>query len=378
MKIILVGTAYPHRGGIAHFNALLYKNLTQRGHQVKIVSFRRQYPGLLFPGKTQFDTSAAARPVAAEPLIDSINPVTWYQTAQKIREHAPDGVVFQHWQPFFAPCYGAIAKQVKGSKGARTLAICHNMIPHENKIIDAALSRFFIRQVDRFIVLSQAVADDLLRFKRDAIYQIVAHPVYEIFADTSLSKAEAKERLGLPDRPVVLFFGYIRAYKGLHILLEAFARIIEQSPAILVVAGEFYQDRADYESQIKKLGLQDRVILRDEYIPNEQVACYFTAADVVALPYLSATQSGIVQICYHYNKPVIATDVGGLPEIVRDGETGFVVSHNDAIALAAALQRFYQENREASFSANIGKIKHHYSWDRMGEAIEQLCSGHQA
>lgn len=370
MKIILIGTAYPHRGGIAHFNALLHKALAERGHQVLILSFKRQYPSLFFPGKTQFE-SGEAIPLRSEAIIDSIGPWTWSRTARRIREFAPDLVIFQHWMPFFAPAYGTIARLARRHGKTRIMYICHNIVPHERKIFDDWLTRYMLPTGDHFIVLSAAVEKDLLRYRPGASVQRVHHPVVEIFPDT-WDRRKARQELGLGDENVVLFFGYIRRYKGLGLLLEAFSRARKEIPGTLVVAGEFYDDEASYREQIRRLGIEKDVRIFDEYIPNERVGLFFRAADVVALPYISATQSGIVQVCYHFDMPVIATDVGGLPEVVRDGETGFVVPAGDADAFAQALIRFFKEERARSFASAVRLHKKNFSWEHLARVIENF------
>jgi len=371
----MIGTAYPHRGGIAHFNTLLFRTLQKRGHKVHMISFTRQYPSIFFPGKTQFE--AKENPdldIGAEPMLDSIGPISWFRVARRVREINPDLIIFKYWMPFFAPAFGTIARRAKARRNTKVLFICDNIIPHERRPGDRLLTRWAISSVDYFIVMSDAVKNDLLQFLPNANYRLVQHPVYEIFGKT-YDKSEARSALNLPpDQRIVLFFGYIRRYKGLHVLLDAMAKLEPDLNVKLLVAGEFYDDRESYFRKIDELKLADRVIVADRYIPNEEVGLYYAAADVVALPYISATQSGIVQICYHYNKPVIATNVGGLPEVVHDGETGFVVPANDANAFADAIRRFYNEDREKEFSENVARAKEQFSWDRMAEAIEDMSS----
>ncbi len=375
MKIVMIGTAYPHRGGIAHFNTLLFRTLQKRGHEVKMISFTRQYPSIFFPGKTQFETSGdRSLDIGAEPMLDSINPVSWLKVANRVRQINPDLIIFKYWMPFFAPAYTTIAKRAKARRGTRVLYVCDNIIPHERRPGDKWLTKRALNTVDYFIVMSDSVKKDLLSLKPNARFKMVQHPVYEIFGK-SYDKKQARAKLGLKeDERVVLFFGYIRRYKGLHVLLDAMARVNEKMTVKLLVAGEFYDEKEGYLQRIKELDLQGTVEVLDRYIPNEEVGLYYAAADVVALPYVSATQSGIVQICYHYNKPVIATAVGGLPEVVHDGETGFVVPARNADAFADAIVRFYRENREREFAANVAKVKEKFSWDRMAEAIEHFFS----
>ncbi|MBC7187178.1 MAG: glycosyltransferase [Calditrichaeota bacterium] len=373
MKIVIVGTAYPLRGGIAHYNALLYRTLRDRGHQVHVISFKRQYPALLFPGRTQQDTGEETIPIHAEPLLDSIGPVSWLRAALRIRQHAPDLVVFKYWMPFFAPCFATVAFLSKLLCAARVVYICDNIVPHEGTRLDVPLTRLALAFVDHFVVMSHTVQQDLLRFVPHADFRHVPHPVYSIFGDP-LPKEEARRRLGLGSGNLILFFGYVRAYKGLHVLLQAMPEVLRQTPVRLLVAGEFYSDKSTYLQLIEQLGISSAVTIMDEFIPNQDVKLYYSAADVVVLPYLSATQSGIVQIAYHFNKPVITTDVGGLPDEVVHGATGFVVPANDPKALASAIVSYFAEKKEHSFAEQIAQHKRRYSWDRLAEAIESFAT----
>ncbi len=371
MKIALIGPAYPLRGGIAHFTALLARALQTRGHRVRIFSFTRMYPGLLFPGKTQYDTSQETLPVESVATLDSINPFSWRRTGAIVSAWNPDAVIFKYWMPFFAPAYACVARQIRKRCNARIIFLCHNILPHERHTGMAFLTRAGLGTADHFIVMSDAVQAQLLSFFPQASFARVPHPVYEFFTITTTKEA-ARTQLGLGEGRIVLFFGYVRKYKGLSVLLDAFALARTRMPMKLIVAGEIYGDKAEYEDKIAAHHLQEDVQLLDQYIANEQVGLYYAASDVVALPYLSATQSGIVQVCYQFNKPVIATDVGGLPEVVEDGRTGFVVPAGDAHAFADALVRFYAENRERDFSQQIEQIKERYSWAHLVESIEKL------
>mgnify|MGYP001615252783 FL=1 len=371
MKIVIVGTAFPLRGGIAHYIALLYKHLSAR-HDVEIVTFSRQYPTLLFPGKTQEERGGGGM-VPSEQIIDSINPLTWYSAARAIARKKPDLLVFKYWMPFFGPCFGTIAMLVRRWTGAKTLFVCDNVVPHEKRIGDRAFTRFAFRYVDYFIVQSKAVEDDLNAFQPRARYKLVPHPVYEIFGD-GFPKAEARAKLKLADERIILFFGYVRRYKGLHTLLDAMPTILEKVKLKLLVVGEFYDDEEKYRRQIAEGSLQNDVIVRADYVPNEEVGLYFSACDVVVLPYVSATQSGIVQIAYQFDKPVIATDVGGLAEVVLNGKTGFIVPPQQPAEVANAVLRFYQEKREEEFVRNVREEKKKYSWEALVRAIEELAS----
>jgi len=371
MKIVIVGTAYPLRGGIAHYIALLHKHLSKK-NDVEIVTFSRQYPRMLFPGKSQQEQGAESTAVAAEQLIDSINPLTWYSAAKKIAAKQPDLLVFKYWMPFFAPSYGVIAREVKKRAGSKILFICDNIIPHEKRPGDTMLTRFAFQAVDFFIVQSRAVERELLAFHPSAQYRFVPHPVYEIFGN-SLKKSEARKKLRIKDERVILFFGFVRKYKGLQTLLAAMPRILGKVKVRLLVVGEFYGDEDMYRKQVSDLGLEQNVSIYSEYVPNEDVGTYFSACDVVVLPYVSATQSGIVQIAYQFDKPVIATDVGGLAEVVLDKKTGFIVPPENPNALADAVVRFYKEKREPQFRANVLREKKKYNWNTLVKGIEQLA-----
>jgi glycosyltransferase involved in cell wall biosynthesis len=377
MNIVIAGTAYPLRGGIAHFNALLEKHLRKR-HSVSTVTFSRQYPSVFFPGKTQEETGGSTADAAPAPqIIDSINPFNWFRAARTISKLKPDLLIFKYWMPFFAPCFGTIARLVKKRTGAKVLYICDNVIPHERRPGDIALTRYAFAAGDYFIVQSDAVEKDLRGLFPGAVYRKVPHPVYENFGAV-LPKLQAREQLGITTRNVILYFGYIRPYKGLMVLFDAMKDLRTTSgdsgEILLLAVGECYDDESKYLQKIADGNLGSSVRLVTGYVPNDQVALYFSAADVVVLPYLSATQSGIAQIAYHFNKPVIVTNVGGLAEVVKDGFTGFVVPPGDAGALASAIRSFYLNRKEDEFTANVGREKLKYSWDNIVNSIEQLVA----
>lgn len=370
MKIVIIGTAYPLRGGIAHFIALMYQVLRTRGHEVSIISFTRQYPSLLFPGKTQEDLGEESIRVESERMLDSIGPLSWLRVALRVRQHNPDLIIFKYWMPFFAPCYAAVVFISKLLCRTKALYVCDNIIPHESSPIDAVLTRLGIAYIDYFLVMSDTVRNQLTSFNPAAELRLVAHPTYSIFGER-IDRKVARARLGLGDEKVLLFFGYVRKYKGLSVLLDAMPSVLARMKVTLVVAGEFYDDKKPYIEQIDRLGIGHSVLLLDNYIPNEEVTYYFSAADLVALPYVSATQSGIVQIAYNYDTPVIASDVGGLPEIVDDGKTGYVVPANDAEAFAGAIVKYFQEGDVDAFAERIRLRKGEYSWERLAEAVEE-------
>jgi glycosyltransferase involved in cell wall biosynthesis len=370
MKILILGTAYPLRGGIAHYNALLASALRNR-HTVETITFKRQYPSLLFPGKTQEESGGGLHGEPAPQLIDSINPFNWWSVAREIRRRSPDLVIFKYWLPFFGPCFGTIARLVKRGRTTRILTICDNVLPHERRVFDLAFTRYAFAPVDYFIVQSDAVERDLLSFWPEAAYRNVPHPLYSMFGE-AVPKDRARRELGLTADRVILFFGYIRKYKGLHVLLDAMASLDRTLGIHLVVAGEFYDDERSYREQIARLNLEQSVTIRSDYLPNESVALYFSAADAVILPYLSATQSGIAQIAFNFDRPVIATMVGGLSEVVRENVTGLLAPPADSLALRDRIVSFYADARERSLVEGVRAEKGRYSWDNLVRAIEEL------
>ena len=371
MKIIIIGTAYPLRGGIAHYNALLAEELSKK-HTVETITFKRQYPRLLFPGKTQEESGGEHHAAPAPQLVDSINPFNWLAVARRIRTHTPDLLIFKYWLPFFGPCFGTIARFATRGTHTKVLFICDNVIPHEHRLGDRPFTAFAFKQADYFIVQSASVERDLQLFWPHAAYRNVPHPIYHMFG-AAIDKKVARNALGIRAQHVLLFFGYVRAYKGLHVLLEAVARIAPQLDLQLLVVGEFYDDEQKYRRQITALKLDHHVMLYPDYVANDAVSLYFSAADAVVLPYISATQSGIAQIAYNFNKPVIASDVGGLGEVVRDNMTGFLVPPNDPEALANRIFAFYAESKENVFASHVREEKQKYSWENLSRSIEELA-----
>ncbi len=398
MRIVIVGTAYPLRGGIAHYVSLLSQTLVKRGHDVKIITFKRQYPKFLFPGKSQEESSAATKPsphevgrgtrtegalgegaVTTDIIIDSIDPLTWRNAGIEAAKFKPDLILFKYWIPFFAPAYGVIARTAKRltrkqGKLCKIAFIADNVLPHEKRPGDILLTKFAFRAVDRFIVQSEAVEQDLKSLVPNAKFIRLDHPIYEIFGER-INRSEARKKLSIPDdAPAILFFGYIRKYKGLDILLRAMPRIIESLPEIrLIVAGEFYGDEKEYRSLIQELRIPAKnLVLATDYIPNDDVALYFSAANVAVLPYRSATQSGIVQIAYNFDVPVIATNVGGLAEIVIDGISGIIAKDATPEAIAEAVLRYFQLALEPRLTEGVKQEKKKYSWDTFAEGIERL------
>ena len=370
MKITILSTAYPLRGGIAHFIGLLYKELN-KNHEVKVITFKRQYPSILFPGKSQLEAGDSVEKIPAEILIDSINPFNWIKVGLKIKNDAPDVLIYKYWMPFFAPCFGTISRIAKRNKKTRTLVICDNVIPHERKPGDIFLTKYFFNTVDYFILLSEKVEKDLLKLLPAAKSKVLPHPVYSNFG-LPLDKEEAKSFLKIKAEKVILFFGFIRDYKGLDILLEAIFLLQDKLDIKLLVAGEFYSNKEKYLSLIDKLYLKKNLLMFTDFIPTSEVKYYFSAADCVILPYRDATQSGIVQIAMNFRKPVIAANVGGLGEVIKDGETGYIVDKENPAMLAEAILKFYEEEKEISFVSNIEKEVGKYSWGKFVDGMMGL------
>jgi glycosyltransferase involved in cell wall biosynthesis len=370
-RIALLGPAYPYRGGIAHFLEHLDDGLSARGHTTRLFTFSRQYPERLFPGKTQLTPREAPIELPLR-VLDSVNPFSWTRTATAIRDFGATGVVFNYWMPFFAPAFGRIARSLN-RHGIRVVVVVDNAIPHERRPGDVVLARYVLRAANGLVAMSDSVCDDL----RDTIgvkvpIRKVVLPVYDNFG-SALSKSEARKLLGIPaDERLILFFGFVRPYKGLNVLLDAMSHVSRRLPRTrLLVAGECYGDDSQYRRAIQALPEQT-VRWDDDYIPDERVAAYFCAADVVVQPYISATQSGVAQIAFNFERPMIVTDVGGLPEVVAHGEAGLVVPPSDAPALADAIVTYFVRGLEDSFAERVGAEKVKFGWDPVYDAIESF------
>ncbi|MBN1944557.1 MAG: glycosyltransferase [Bradymonadales bacterium] len=372
MKLAFVGPCYPYRGGIAHYNSSLALAARECGHEVRLYNFTRQYPGPLFPGATQLDPSPPGpdTPTSIR-CIDSLNPLTWLLTGRRIKRFRPDLVVVQWWHPFFAPSFGTIARSVRRHRTATVLFLCHNVFPHEASAVDRLLLRYAYGQADGFVVQASVERDKIHSLLgRDAVVEVAPHPPYDRFTRqaTPIDPATARQTLGLTASRILLFFGLIRPYKGLGVLLEALARV--QTPDLqLVVVGECYEDKKRYRDQIDRLGIGGRVLLVTRYIPDDQVPLYFAAADVAVLPYLSATGSGIAQMAFAFGLPVIVSGVGGIPEMVKEGETGLLVPPGCPDVLARAIDRFYSERLADRLRAGIQADRRENGWRSVVEAL---------
>lgn len=371
-SVIILGSAHPLRGGLAAYNERLARAYQEQGHQVKIITFSLQYPNFLFPGKTQYSDEPKPSDLDIEIRINSVNPINWVKVGRKIKQMKPDLLIIKFWIPFMAPCFGTIARIVKRNKFTKVVSILDNIIPHEKRPGDNLLSGYFAHSVDGFVAMSRQVMSDLDLFDTKKPRIFCPHPLYDHFGEL-VPKAEAIKKLGLdPAFRYLLFFGFIRDYKGLDLLLHAMTdERIRSMNLILLVAGEFYTDSKPYFEIIKKNNLHERVIMANDFIPDSWVADYFNACDLVVQPYKDATQSGVTQIAYHFEKPMITTNVGGLAEIVPHGKVGFVVQP-DSNEIADAIDRFYNEARENEFIEHIKTEKLKYSWAKMLEAVNRV------
>lgn len=370
-KVIILGPAYPLRGGIANFNEALYRAYEEAGAEVEIVSFSLQYPSILFPGKSQKESDSRDDPgLKISSLINSVNPISWWRTARYINQKKPDYVVVRFWLPFMAMSLGSILRLL--NKNIKVIALVDNAIPHEPRVGDKPLTRYFMKKPDGFVAMSKSVLADVREITGSNQLRFVPHPVYDIYGE-SIEKEQARKSLNIePEEKVLLFFGFIRKYKGLSLLLDAMADSrLQKLNVKLMIAGEFYDDPALYHQKIEKLNLQNRVLLHSEFIPAGEIARYFCAADMVVQTYLSATQSGVTQIAYHFGRPMLVTDVGGLSEIVPHGEVGYVTDV-DAQAVADALVDFYENSREEEMTANAKIKAGSFTWQALVNAFEEL------
>ena len=371
MRLVLIGPTHPLRGGIAQYTTSLYESFS-RQHSVLLLSFSKQYPTLLFPGKTQEDQSEQPFGVSHEAPLNSVIPWTWKRTAQRVNSHDPDLILFQWWHPVFAYAFADIIRRVKLRSAAVALFLCHNVYSHEGlplplgHILERRLIARAFRQVDGFLVHSLPLADEVRCFKPKSLVRRIYHPSYGFYSrwDTQPNKQSEKPRL--------LFFGNIRRYKGVDVLVRALAVVKEVLDVEAVIAGEFYLDPGPLRRLAEELGLVDRICWHDCYVPNEQVPALFRNSDVVVLPYRAASQSGVVPLAYEFDVPVIATDVGGLSEVVLEGQTGYLVAADDPRVLADAIIRYFREGRKAEFQENIRRFKKALNWDQVVEATLAL------
>lgn len=371
-KVLIIGTAYPYRGGLAVYNERLAKAFADNGDDVKIETFKLQYPGFLFPGKTQYAEWKYEGNVTIQRTVNSINPFNWIKVGRRIRKEKYDIVIIKYWLPFMGPCFGTIARQIRKNGHTKVISILDNVVPHEKRIGDKTFTRWFVKHVDGFVSMSESVQSDLDFFNETKPRELCPHPLYDNFGK-SLTVEESTKQLKLDDTyKYILFFGLIRDYKGLDLLLEAFANdTLKTLPIKLIIAGEFYSDSEKYYQMIEKMNLTDRVIVYPNFIPDNEVNLYFGVASLVVQPYKSATQSGVTQIAYHFEKPMVVTNVGGLGEIVPNGKVGYVVDI-DTVEIANAIADFFTNNRAEQFVQGIKEEKQKYSWERMINTIQTV------
>ena len=373
-KVFIIGPAFPLRGGLASFDELFCEALNKEGHQCEIISYSLQYPNFLFPGSTQYHVNGTApKNITIHTLINSVNPLSWFKTALFIKKQKPDYIIFRFWIPFMGPALGTIARLVK-KQNIKVLAITDNVIPHEKRLGDKQLASYFIKGCDAFVTMSKAVMNDLEKFTNTSHKKYLLHPLYTAFGD-KIPKQEARLKLNLKqDDRVILFFGLIRKYKGLDLLIEAFSLLKANPHNKLLIAGEFYEDKQPYLDLILKYKLEEQIMLLNQFIPNDDVKYYFSAADIVALPYRSATQSGVTQVSFHFEVPTLVTNVGGLGEIIPHNVAGYVVEPNPQ-AIASSLEDYFENNKEQAFTEGMKQEKQKYEWPIFVNEIIALYNG---
>lgn len=374
-KVIIIGPAHPLRGGLASFDERLATQFQQQGFDTTIYTFSLQYPGFLFPGTTQYSTEPAPTNIKIKVRINSINPLNWISVGYELKKIKPTIIIVRYWLPLMGPCLGTISRIVKQNKYTKVVCIADNIIPHEKRPGDVPFTKYFIKPVDAFVTMSAKVMSDLKNLTPKPAQQIV-HPLYDNFGE-ALAKQDARKHLGLPETDkIILFFGFIRKYKGLDLLLEAMRLISQQStvddqPKIkLLIAGEFYEDRKMYDDLIVSLNISDSLILRTDFIADSEVKYYLSAADFVIQPYKNATQSGVTPLAYHFEKPMLVTNVGGLPDLVPDRKVGLIAEPN-AHSIAEKIKELYQLG-EDYFLPHLREEKKKYSWQILAETIENL------
>jgi len=370
MRIAILGTAHPLRGGLAAFNERLAYQLQQQGHEVVIYSFSLQYPSFLFPGKTQFTDEPAPKGLTIKTAVNSVNPMNWLSVGTAMNKERYDLVVVKYWLPFMGPAFGTILRRAKRNKHTRVLCVVDNIIPHEKRPGDTQFTNYFIKAVDAFVTMSKDVLKDVKTFTDKPAY-FTPHPIYDSYNE-AVSKQDACKKLGLDAaKKYILFFGFIREYKGLDWLLEAMAdERIRKAGIELIAAGEYYNKDAEANNNaiIEKHQLQKVVHLTTDFISNSEVRYYFSAADLVVQPYKHATQSGITQIAFHFEKPMVVTNVGGLAEVVPDGKVGFVAEPN-VKSIADAILKFYEPNSIPDLRQHILNEKKKYTWEAFTDVM---------
>lgn len=375
MNIVIMGTAHPFRGGLAAFNERLAKQFISEGHNVEIYNFSLQYPSILFPGKTQYTDEPAPENLTIKQKVNSVNPINWIKVGKELCRMAPDVLIVKFWLPFMGPAFGTICRQIRKNRKTKIICIADNIIPHEHRPGDKIFTKYFSKAVDAWIGMSKEVYDDVLKVVKSPKRALIPHPVFDNYGQV-ISRQEALKRLNLdPANKYILFFGFIRGYKGLDLLFKAMAQpeLSKHSEIKLIVAGEFYGDSQPYYKLIEELNIADRVELRTDYIPNEAINSYFCASDLIVQPYKTATQSGVTQIGYHFGKPMLVTNVGGLPEIIGHKVSGYVVEPDEK-EIAQAIADFYDNDRYEAYAAATLLRKKEFEWSNLSGKIIELAS----
>ena len=371
-KIVLIGPVYPYKGGISHYTGLMYRALCKK-YDVTMVSYRFQYPKLLYKKEQRDYSNDNFKINDTNYWIHTANPFNWISTAHKINRLNPDMVIIQWWHPYFAPCYWMLCKCLKNTK---ILFVCHNVFPHERFPMDRSLAKAVLRQGNCYIVQSKMDAEDLQTIVANPVFKQTVHPTYNAFKLENIPKEEARKRLEIkPEKNVLLFFGFVREYKGLKYLIQAMPEVVKQVEYTeLLIVGDFAgeEEKQRYLDMIQECGVQDHIKAYDGYIPDKEVEKFFAACNLVVLPYISATQSGIVQIAYGFEKPVVVTNVGGLPDVVEDGKTGYVVDAENSEQLAEAIVNYFNQDMERKFTEGVRHEAYRFSWDRMIEIISEF------
>ena len=372
MKITLLGPAYPFRGGLATFNERLARQFSSECKDTDIRTFTRQYPRLLFPGKTQYTNGPAPEGIKITRELSSINPFSWIRTGLKIRKERTDILLIRYWLPFMAPCLGVVARIAKSNKYTVIISVVDNVIPHEKRPGDIMLTKFFMNSIDGAVVLSDSVQKEVENFRKDIPVTYTPHPLFDTYGK-KLNRNDALSALKLDQNCLyLLFFGFIRNYKGLDILIRAFSDSRLRGKNLkLLVAGEFYENETLYRNLVRESGLEKDVIFCDHFIEDTEVGLFFSGADLVVQPYKSATQSGVTQIAYYFDKPMLVTNVGGLKEIVEHGKCGYVVEP-DPGNIADAIIDYFDNNRENAFTQCVRKEKARFSWNKMTDAVTEV------
>ena len=374
MKIVILGTAYPYRGGLAAFNERLASQFLQEGHEVEVLTFTLQYPSFLFPGKTQYSSEKAPDGLRIRRVLNSCNPLNWIRVGRQLKKSAPDLLIACYWMSFMAPAFGTVCRIARKNKHTRCVALVHNMLPHEPSMMDKLFSPYFVGAQHGFVALSESVVHDIEKLDKNGVPKTFSpHPIYDHYG-SRMTKQDACAALGIDlEEPYLLFFGLVRAYKGLDWLIEAMGILKKAGKKlpILIIAGEFYEDEDKYLQQISRLGLKNNVIVKNEFVPDADLPKYFGAADLIVQPYKSATQSGVTQVAFHFEKPMLVTNVGGLGEIVHDGKMGYAVDPNPK-AIADAIVDYFESDRKESFIEYLRAEKKKYDWDKMTAAFMHI------